>query len=871
MLGAVELRRDGAPLHALLAQPKRLALLAYLAAADRAESRRRDTLLALFWPELPEDRARNALKQAVHHLRRAVGEGAIPGHGDELTLDPAVVRADVAEFGTALADRRPADALALYCGELMPGFHVADAPGFERWLERRRAQLRESAASAAWSCAATSERAGDLVAASTSARRALELRPLDEPGARRLILLLDQAGDRAGALAFYREFERRLADELESTPEPATAALAQALRTGTHAVATAPPRDGLPVGGRPVAPAAGALVDVALRAPATAAPAAVVATAIPTPSRPRAVRLGAVVVGAAALLAGAAAIGTRTTHSYVAGRAERLTSAPELEVDGTISPDGRFVAYAAGASGHMRVHVRQVSGGRAVALAPDLGGDQRWPRWSPDGARILFGAHGALHVAPALGGAARRVAEPHGRGPLLTPAWSPDGRAIAYVDELGVWQRPLDGGPPRLLARGLMLHSPAYSPDGRRLAYVAGNQNYVGSTNFGNLATSALWTVPAAGGAATQVTDARHLSTSPIWTPDGRSLLYVANGGGTRDVYQQPMRADGSSRGVPRRITTGLDPYTISLSADGSRLGYSVIELRSNVWSAPIAERGPTPVSHATPVTLGNRTVESFDLSPDGRWLALSSDQGGERARLYKLRLDASPADSIEPVQLTHGDADDFAPTWSPDGHEIAFHRLVGGHRDLVVTGADGAGPVRTIALPSQELNPDWSPDGRRLAFVSWATGRREVYLVSRLDAGHWSAARRLTDEDGVIQYVAFAPDGRHVAYVRHGTLRLVPADGGDTRAVVDLRAAGLTVTYPAFGPDPYAVYFQTVGPDGTRAFWSAPLDGGAPRLLLALDDPTRHSRRPSFVTDGRRLLFTVASDDADVWVMELR
>ena len=70
LLGQMDLRDPhGCEVTAVVVQPKRLALLAYLAMTSETGFQRRDLLLALFWPDLPESRARNALRQAVHQLR----------------------------------------------------------------------------------------------------------------------------------------------------------------------------------------------------------------------------------------------------------------------------------------------------------------------------------------------------------------------------------------------------------------------------------------------------------------------------------------------------------------------------------------------------------------------------------------------------------------------------------------------------------------------------------------------------------------------------------------------------------------------------------------------------------------------------------
>src|SRR5438876_3937847 len=138
MLGRVSLINPNAhDVQSLLGQPRRLALLAYLATPPPG-MHRRDNLLALFWPELDQAHARNALRQALHVLRRVLGTNAVTSHGDEeVGLDFEQVWCDVAAFERAVADGQLRDAIALYRGGLLEGFFISDAPEFERWLETR--------------------------------------------------------------------------------------------------------------------------------------------------------------------------------------------------------------------------------------------------------------------------------------------------------------------------------------------------------------------------------------------------------------------------------------------------------------------------------------------------------------------------------------------------------------------------------------------------------------------------------------------------------------------------------------------------------------------------------------------------------------
>ena len=105
--------------------------------------------MALFWPEDNAEQARHALRQSVYFLRRALGAKAIVSRGDEeLAVAPDQVRCDAWAFEAALDQGRPADAVALYRGELLAGFHISAAPDFERWLDEERGRLRQRAGEA---------------------------------------------------------------------------------------------------------------------------------------------------------------------------------------------------------------------------------------------------------------------------------------------------------------------------------------------------------------------------------------------------------------------------------------------------------------------------------------------------------------------------------------------------------------------------------------------------------------------------------------------------------------------------------------------------------------------------------------------------
>lgn len=241
MLGGCDLRDTTADtdIVSLLAQPKRLALVVYLALAEPRGFHRRDTLLALFWPEFDEKRARGALRRALHFVRTHLGEDVVEGRGaEELRLSEERAWCDVWGLRDSLSEGRLERALELYVGELMPGFYVAGCPDFDRWLELQRSAARRAAAQGARSLAAEAETDGRVLVAAGWLRRALEIAPEDEATLRSLIGLLASAGDRTGALRAYETFSRSMSERYDLEPGRETVELARSIE-GPGPAATA--------------------------------------------------------------------------------------------------------------------------------------------------------------------------------------------------------------------------------------------------------------------------------------------------------------------------------------------------------------------------------------------------------------------------------------------------------------------------------------------------------------------------------------------------------------------------------------------------------------------------------------------------------
>jgi len=164
LLGGFRLEHDGQLLTGRASQNKRLVVLAVLAVAP-GQRVSRDKLSALLWPEHDAEHARHQLTSSVYELRRALGGELIWSVGDDLQLNLALVTADVVGFLAACRDQAWEQAVALYGGPFLDGFHISGSVEFEAWLQLERDRFAAAHATALRSLALAAEQAGDLAAA----------------------------------------------------------------------------------------------------------------------------------------------------------------------------------------------------------------------------------------------------------------------------------------------------------------------------------------------------------------------------------------------------------------------------------------------------------------------------------------------------------------------------------------------------------------------------------------------------------------------------------------------------------------------------------------------------------------------------------
>jgi len=573
--------------------------------------------------------------------------------------------------------------------------------------------------------------------------------------------------------------------------------------------------------------------------------------------------LGGVAVGVVGLVLLASRLNRPGQPAMQIGRRIQATLDPGLEIQPSLSPDGKILAYAAGAL-EPRVFVRQVDGGTPIPVARDLPGPQIGPAWSPDGKLLLFRSQRGIELVPALGGTPRVLVTDPTPAFLFASAWSPDGRRVAFRRGETLYVTTIDGGSVRPLVAGVNVHSMAWSPDGRWIAYVYGNAaSVVPGTFFGNLAPSGIRVSSVAGDPPVRVTDDTTSNLSPAWTPDG-TLLFISNRDGGRDLYAVRLDRDGRPQGSPARLTTGLNAQAIAVSGDGSRIAYTLFSESSNVWSLPVSGPATTSIAAATPLTSGNQVIENFDVSRDGHWLVFDSNRRGN-SDIYRIPLDRPG----EPEQLTSGPLDKFFPHLSPDGKEIVFHSFAEGRRQMYVMPSAGGPPVAIAPEPDDDRSGQWSADGRSVYYTANYQSQTtvEARVVSRQADGSWGKPKAWrTGCFGPIM----AHDGSMVACVqRDQNLFLANAAGDSLRVLLTAPyTQGIVGTF-TWAADSKAIYL--LKPNGDSAgIRRVPVAGGPARLVVRFDDPTRQWHRFGFLSAGDRLYLTLGDLQSDIWVAEV-
>ncbi len=409
-------------------------------------------------------------------------------------------------------------------------------------------------------------------------------------------------------------------------------------------------------------------------------------------------------------------------------------------------------------------------------------------------------------------------------------------------------------------AEPVWLRDPAIAPDGAHIAFRTQGQ---------------LWIVPAEGGVATPLTPAGAHASSPVWSPDSRTIAFASNRFGPTNVFAVP--AEG---GAARRLTWGSGAeYPSGFTADGAAVLYTAGLLGDAVQTYAGADFGePHSQLYQVPLAGGRETM----VLPNAAMLAHWNADG--TALLYTSAAIEQPyrrhqvSDTVRQVwrydpatgahtRLTAERTESRGAVWAPDG-TVLFEAERSGSLNIWRMQADGSAPQQLTFLqgePVRLLSVSSAGDivfGQAGRIWRMRPGQAPVAVpvqigTARFDAESDQRTAMFTD-------FAVSPTGREVALVALGDLYVASIDGRLTRR---LTATPGEERSPLFTPDGRGLIytaerdghwqlFEQRLADGETSFFDAgPLT--ETRLRTGPDDPLL----PVLSPDGRKLAFTVNRD----------
>ena len=259
---------------------------------------------------------------------------------------------------------------------------------------------------------------------------------------------------------------------------------------------------------------------------------------------------------------------------------------------------------------------------------------------------------------------------------------------------------------------------PQVSPDGKWVAYTVATPDMEANRNASNI-----WMVPTTGGSAMQLTQSGH-DSSPVWSPDGKTVAFLSSRGGESQVYLLSM--EGGEAHALTKLSTGVD--MVKWSPDGKMIAFT-----SSVYpdckeddcnSKRDAEKEKSKVkAHVAEQLLYRHWTHWND---------------GKRSHLFVVPADGSAA----PRDLTPGANYDVPPdersspgdiNFSPDGKEMCFTAVtdkmeaISTNGDLFIVPVAGGEAKRITTQPGFDGNPVYSPDGKYIAYHAQLTAEYEA------------------------------------------------------------------------------------------------------------------------------------------------
>jgi eukaryotic-like serine/threonine-protein kinase len=533
----------------------------------------------------------------------------------------------------------------------------------------------------------------------------------------------------------------------------------------------------------------------------------------------------------------------------VTGGKLRLFLSSESNLSGpALSPDGKMVAYIQERGGRADLYVSRVAGGERVRLTND-GSQKDDPQFSPDGEKIVFVRLVANSAQPEL-----CVVPALGGNivPLVSgaalPAWSPDGARLAFILKKQGEAETLATSAADGSGLRMILKSDDVYPFFGRIAWSPDGGLLAVSRSRGGM-NREIWTVPSQGGTAARLTKDQQgiVSDMPVFMPDGRGIVHRSNRGGASNLWWQPLEDK-----PPVQLTTGPGPDTSPSVARNDTIAFLNSRSRNTLLVYFLSDGAST-----TLLTDGSR-LWAPSFSPDGKEIAYSRDQPDGSWHLWVL-----PSEGGTARQVTSGKVPEIYPRFSPDGAAIYFNTW--GKEPLSIWSVpSGGGPAKSMTAPNagSDAYGDVSPDGRSLVFTRTENGISHIYISSTDGKGE---AHRVADTPGTVP--RWSPDGKWISFSPNrgfsSGVSIVHPDGTGLRRLTE--NGGWAVWWP----DGEQIGFQVEGTDGNEQIEVLELKTGERRTL-----PNFHfggTNYPFDVSrDGKWLVTTNAQHLSDeIWLLE--
>jgi Tol biopolymer transport system component len=528
-----------------------------------------------------------------------------------------------------------------------------------------------------------------------------------------------------------------------------------------------------------------------------------------------------------------------------------------METWPSLSPDGTELLYTGQSAGNTDVYIRRLGADTtsAVNLTANSPASDSMPSFSPDGRWIAFSSlrenSAGIFVMNRRGESIRRLTNVG-----VDPTWTPDGREIVYGTETGgdpevrrvpseLWAVNVESGASRRITEADAVQ-PRVSPDGRFVAFWALPLE-TGHNQFARPERD-VWVLPMTGGTRVRITNGGATNWNPAWSRDGRFLYFASDRSGNMNIWRVPIDRDtGRAAGEPvAMMAPTLYAGVMSVAADGSVV-YAAHDNSTNVRSIAFDPVKGIVTGQPSDVVTGQRAWVDLDVSPDGRQIAMRPIRMQED--IWVVGTDGS---NLRP--LTNDAARDRGPRWAPDG-SLMYYSSRGGQYQFWTMSADGSGG-RQLTQGELALNhPIPSRDGRWVAGSNPNSGEQFIF-----DARDWTKApERLPQPSarGTTYLWDWSPDAAKIATRDTvGQLRVF------TIATKTWESVG-TGVFPRWLPDGRRLVAQDRG-----RMTLVDTVAKTSRQIYAEPDKGRAIFAIALAPDARRVYFTSAVSEADVWLM---